>query len=201
MIRLDPIHPGDILKHDFMDPSALSATALARAIGVTPARVNEIVRRRRGITAETALRLARYFNTDAQSWMNLQARYELALAERDDRGRTASHSPARRGVTARGGCVAAVCAASTACSRQPETEVPAEHENRKGTIEGDARDRVQRRGPLFQVGPERADGPHGISAPTCCRSPWFSRPPPNIYARGQVGSRTSSHATHKHGVR
>ena len=83
MIRLEPVHPGEVLKHDFMDPSALSATALARAIGVTPARVNEIVRCRRGITAETALRLARYFNTDAQSWMNLQARYELALAERD----------------------------------------------------------------------------------------------------------------------
>ena len=61
------------------------ATSLARAIGVTPARVNEIVRRRRGITAETALRLAKYFNTDAQSWMNLQTRYELALAERTAR--------------------------------------------------------------------------------------------------------------------
>ena len=82
MTRLDPVHPGEILKYDFMEPLELSATSLARAIGVTPARVNEIVRRRRGITAETALRLARYFNTDAQSWMNLQTRYELALAER-----------------------------------------------------------------------------------------------------------------------
>ena len=85
MTALEPVHPGEILKHDFMDPWELSATALARAIGVTPARVNEIVRRRRGITAETALRLARYFNTDAQSWMNLQTRYELALAERATR--------------------------------------------------------------------------------------------------------------------
>jgi len=82
MTRLDPVHPGEILKYDFMEPLEMSATSLARAIGVTPARVNEIVRRRRGITAETALRLARYFNTDAQSWMNLQTRYELALAER-----------------------------------------------------------------------------------------------------------------------
>ena len=82
MNRLEPVHPGEILKHDFMEPLALSSTALARAIGVTPARINEIVRCRRGITAETALRLARYFNTDAQSWMNLQDRYELALAER-----------------------------------------------------------------------------------------------------------------------
>ena len=82
MKALEPVHPGEILKHAFMEPWELSATSLARAIGVTPARVNEIVRRRRGITAETALRLARYFNTDAQSWMNLQTRYELALAER-----------------------------------------------------------------------------------------------------------------------
>ena len=85
MTALDPVHPGEILKHDFMEPLELSATSLARAIGVTPARVNEIVRRRRGITAETALRLAKYFNTDAQSWMNLQTRYELALAKRTAR--------------------------------------------------------------------------------------------------------------------
>ena len=83
MTRLEPIHPGEILKHDFMEPYGLSSTALAKAIGVTPARINEIVRHRRGITAETAVRLARYFRTDSQSWMNLQSQYELALAERD----------------------------------------------------------------------------------------------------------------------
>ena len=82
MTRLDPVHPGEVLKHDFMEPFALSSTTLARALGVTPARINEIVQGRRGITAETALRLARYFQTDAQSWMNLQDRYELAVAER-----------------------------------------------------------------------------------------------------------------------
>jgi len=81
MTRLQPVHPGKILKHDFVEPFGLSATALARATGVTPARINEIVRGRRGITAGTALRLARYFGTDAQSWMNLQTHYELALAE------------------------------------------------------------------------------------------------------------------------
>ena len=80
--RLDPIHPGEVLKQDFMVPLGLSDSALARAIGVTPARINEIVRGRRGITAETALRLARYFRTDPNSWMNLQDHYELALAER-----------------------------------------------------------------------------------------------------------------------
>ena len=83
MTPLEPIHPGEILKHDFMDPFGLSATALARAIGVTPARINEIVRGRRGITAETALRLARYFGTDARSWLNLQDRYELDIVARD----------------------------------------------------------------------------------------------------------------------
>ena len=83
MVRLEPVHPGEILKHDFMEPLGLSATALAKAIDVTPARINEIVRGRRGITAGTALRLARYFETDAQSWMNLQTGYELVVAERD----------------------------------------------------------------------------------------------------------------------
>ena len=82
MTRLEPVHPGEVLKHDFMEPFALSSNALAKAIGVTPARINEIVCGRRGITAETALRLARYLGTDAQSWVNLQARYELAVAER-----------------------------------------------------------------------------------------------------------------------
>ena len=83
MTRLDPVHPGEVLKHDFMDPLGLSATALAGAIGVTPARISEIVRGRRGITAETALRLARYFGTDARSWTSLQDRYELEVAERE----------------------------------------------------------------------------------------------------------------------
>ena len=82
MTRLDPVHPGEVLKYDFMVPLGLSDTGLAKAISVTPACINEIVRCRRGITAETALRLARHFRTDPYSWMNLQDRYELALAER-----------------------------------------------------------------------------------------------------------------------
>lgn len=81
MTNLQPVHPGEILWEDFMQPFGLSSTALAKAIGVTPARVNEIVRGRRGITADTALRLARYFGTDAQSWMNLQDNYDLAVAQ------------------------------------------------------------------------------------------------------------------------
>ena len=73
--KLSPIHPGEILREEFMKPLGLSSNALARAIDVTPARVNEIVRERRGISADTALRLARFFGTDVQSWMNLQSHY------------------------------------------------------------------------------------------------------------------------------
>ena len=66
-----------------MVPMELSSHALARAIGVTPARVNEIVKERRGITADTALRLGRYFNTTADVWINLQKRFELETARRE----------------------------------------------------------------------------------------------------------------------
>jgi addiction module HigA family antidote len=76
-----PIHPGEILREEYMLPLGLSANALARALGVTPARINDIVRGRRGVTADTALRLARYFGTDARSWMNLQSIYDLRVAE------------------------------------------------------------------------------------------------------------------------
>ncbi len=83
MVRnnMRPIHPGEILREEFMLPLGLSANALARALGVTAVRVNDIVRERRGVTGDTALRLARYFGTDAQSWLNLQSTYELRLAE------------------------------------------------------------------------------------------------------------------------
>ncbi len=79
--KLHPIHPGEILREDFMLPLGLSSNALARAIGVTPARINEIVREKRGITAETALRLARFFGTSVDLWMNLQQRYDLERAK------------------------------------------------------------------------------------------------------------------------
>lgn len=76
-----PVHPGEILREEFMKPLGLSANALARALHVTPARINDIARERRGITADTALRLARYFGGDAQSWLNLQAAFDLRMAE------------------------------------------------------------------------------------------------------------------------
>ena len=79
--RMRPIHPGEILREEYMAPLGLSANALARALHVTPARINDIVRERRGITGDTALRLARYFGTDAQSWLNLQSAYDLRVAE------------------------------------------------------------------------------------------------------------------------
>lgn len=79
--KMRPIHPGEILREEFMAPLHLSANALSQALGVTAARINDIVRERRGITADTALRLARYFGTDPQSWMNLQSTYDLRVAE------------------------------------------------------------------------------------------------------------------------
>jgi addiction module HigA family antidote len=78
--KLEPIHPGEILREEFMIPLGLSSNTLARAIGVTPTRVNDISRQRRGITADTALRLARYFNTSHEFWMNLQAHYDVEIA-------------------------------------------------------------------------------------------------------------------------
>ena len=79
--KLPPIHPGEILREEFMKPLGLSSNALARALDVTPARINEIVRERRGISADTALRLARFFGTDVQSWMNLQTHFDIQCAE------------------------------------------------------------------------------------------------------------------------
>ncbi|CAN5264485.1 HigA family addiction module antitoxin [soil metagenome] len=80
---LPPVHPGEILREEFMVPMELSSNALARAIRVTPARVNDIVNEKRGITADTALRLGRYFGTTADVWINLQKRFELEAARRE----------------------------------------------------------------------------------------------------------------------
>jgi len=79
--KMRPIHPGEILREEYLAPLGISVNSLAKALNVTPARINDIVRERRGITADTALRLARYFGTDARSWMNLQAAYDLRVAE------------------------------------------------------------------------------------------------------------------------
>jgi addiction module HigA family antidote len=93
--KLSPIHPGEILREEFMKPFGLSSNALARALDVTPARINEIVRERRGISADTALRLARFFSTDVQSWLNLQTHYDIQRAE-DAAGRAIQRIAPRR---------------------------------------------------------------------------------------------------------
>jgi len=79
---LEPVHPGEILLEDFMKPLGLSQYRVAKDIGVAPLRISEIVRRKRGITADTAMRLGRYFRTTAGIWMRLQAQYDLEVAER-----------------------------------------------------------------------------------------------------------------------
>ncbi len=75
-----PIHPGEILLTEFLEPMGISQYRLAKDIGVTPRRVNEIVHGRRGITADTALRLGRFFNMEAQFWLNLQTHYDMEVA-------------------------------------------------------------------------------------------------------------------------
>ena len=75
--KLAPVHPGEILLEEFMQPLGLSQTRLGRDLGVSPRRINEIVHGKRSITADTALRLSRYFGTSAEFWLGLQADYDL----------------------------------------------------------------------------------------------------------------------------
>jgi len=79
--RLPPIHPGEILREEFLVPLGMSAHQLALALRVPATRINDIVNEKRGITADTALRLSRYFGTTPKFWLNLQASYELEVAE------------------------------------------------------------------------------------------------------------------------
>ena len=81
MEKLLPIHPGEILLEDFMKPLELSSYRVAKDIGVPALRISQIVRGQRSITADTAMRLARYFGTSAAIWLRLQARYDLEIAE------------------------------------------------------------------------------------------------------------------------
>jgi antitoxin HigA-1 len=85
--KLPPIHPGQILRDEFLEPMKISVYTLAQATKVPHSRVNDIVRGRRGITADTAFRLARYFGTTPELWINLQARYDLDVANRTLRRR------------------------------------------------------------------------------------------------------------------
>ncbi len=79
--RMRPVHPGEILREDYLVPLGMSVSALAKALSVPTSRINDIVRERRAINADTAMRLARYFGGDARSWLNLQTAYDLRVAE------------------------------------------------------------------------------------------------------------------------
>lgn len=85
--KLSPIHPGEILLEEFLTPMAISQYRLAKDIHVPPRRINEIVHGKRAVTADTALRLARYFGTSAEFWTNLQSAYELDVARQEIGGK------------------------------------------------------------------------------------------------------------------
>ena len=90
-----PVHPGEVLLEDFLKPLGLSANALAKALRVPAPRINDVVRGRRGVSADTAMRLARYFGGDARSWLNLQTAHDLRVAEISNAKRVAREvSPA-----------------------------------------------------------------------------------------------------------
>ncbi|MGH3733442.1 MAG: HigA family addiction module antitoxin [Acidimicrobiales bacterium] len=84
---IEPIHPGEILLEEFLEPLGVSQNGLANAIGVPPRRINEIIHGKRRITADTALRMSRYFGTSERFWMNLQSRFDLEV-EREHLGNT-----------------------------------------------------------------------------------------------------------------
>jgi antitoxin HigA-1 len=79
--QMPPVHPGEILLEDFLNPMGVTQYRLAKSIGVSQRRIGEIVAGKRSITADTALRLAKFFGTDAQSWMNLQTYYDLTVTQ------------------------------------------------------------------------------------------------------------------------
>lgn len=91
--RIEPIHPGEILLEDFINGFGITQNKLAVSIGVPPRRINEIVHGKRGITADTAIRLARYFGTSEEFWMNLQSNYELRIERRVNQDSVAAITP------------------------------------------------------------------------------------------------------------
>ncbi|GAB3803572.1 HigA family addiction module antitoxin [Humibacter antri] len=90
---IEPIHPGEILMEDFIEGFGITQNKLAVSIGVPPRRINEIVHGKRGITADTAIRLARYFGTSEEFWMNLQSNYELRMERRALQDKVAEITP------------------------------------------------------------------------------------------------------------
>ncbi len=81
MNNMRPIHPGEMIKEEYLEPYGMSVNALATALRVPASRINDVVRQKRAVSVDTALRLARYFNTTAQFWLNLQTSYDLKMAQ------------------------------------------------------------------------------------------------------------------------
>lgn len=79
--RMRPVHPGEVLREDYLKPLEMSVNALSKKLGVPTSRLNDVVLERRGVTPDTAMRLARYFGGDARSWLNLQTAHDLRVAE------------------------------------------------------------------------------------------------------------------------
>jgi len=78
-----PVHPGEVLREEYLKPLDMSANALAKALKVPASRINDIVLERRGVTVDTAMRLVRYFGGDVQSWLNLQTAYDIKVAQKE----------------------------------------------------------------------------------------------------------------------
>jgi len=78
-----PVHPGEVLREEYLKPLGLSANALAKALRLSPSRIGDIVLERRGVTADTAVRLGRYFRNSAQFWLDLQGQYDIGVVERE----------------------------------------------------------------------------------------------------------------------
>ena len=89
-----PVHPCEILREEYLVPLNMSANALAKALNVPAPRINDIVRERRGVSADSAMRLARYFGGNARSWLNLQSAFDLRVAEIENAKRIAREVPA-----------------------------------------------------------------------------------------------------------
>lgn len=94
--RMKPVHPGEVLREDFLEPLNLSAIAVAKACGVPRTRIERLVKEQTSVTADTALRLARYFSTSAQFWLNLQSDYDLRIAGKQARAALAKIEPLGR---------------------------------------------------------------------------------------------------------
>ncbi len=95
MFDIAPIHPGEILQEEFLEPYSLSQNGLANAIGVSPRRINEIVNAKRSITADTALRLSIYFGTTPDYWLHLQSKYDLEITKESAWDKISSQVKAR----------------------------------------------------------------------------------------------------------